>query len=643
MTIVHKVSNGGSGLRVSMRMGLGIFKGDELLEIPCEDSVSYINGTKSWSKFTINPSWEDGEYRIHGMRKDPKSGLWVKMSGFMTYYLDMKIQGDTVFFIAPEKDMKLKINSISVPTDRLAGHEQKVVVNITNESCDFDGVLYFQYGRKKLKAIRSFLSLKAGETGDVIYSFTPDSAGLYTLRSYKTIGNPLYTDTVEIFESSQMPANLSIVGHVEADEGKIYDSKLKLSMNVTNNDEKAYTRTLVAYIYRLVNGNRSYYSQGRVNSVVEPGETKRVDLTVQGIATGNTYVIYFMYLSNGGLVSLGSCGTGEYTTMPFYRYWTADGTEKGALLEDEIAIPEEAVAVDLRGKEASVVANDNPNCLYYLSDGAEMSAGLAGKNVVIGLQAGDIRLEDGYDYYVPIAFEASKVSYVRTFEKGVEAGNNAWSTIVLPFDVAEVTADGKQLDWFRSASENGKNFWLKEFYGEEGAKVYFSFADRFVANRPYIIAVPGNRWGKKWNLTNKEIAFSAENAAVAKTDRAVSEGLRYDFAGYVWAKAAEGVYALDDDGNAFVLGNRPVAPFRACFVPQKEAYTETKALQIASDPAEGYTTDMLLPTAETALTGGVYSIDGRRLLPLSEGEDVQAVLRRLPNGVYIIGGKKYVK
>ena len=61
-----------------------------------------------------------------------------------------------------------------------------------------------------------------------------------------------------------------------------------------------------------------------------------------------------------------------------------------------------------------------------------------------------------------MAFTAGHVAYTRTFTSGYDGKGGGWDTMILPFDVENVTTgDGQQIDWFHSPQDKGKDFWPK--------------------------------------------------------------------------------------------------------------------------------------------------------------------------------------
>ncbi len=290
--------------------------------------------------------------------------------------------------------------------------------------------------------------------------------------------------------------------------------------------------------------------------------------------------------------------------------------------------PVDALVVDVTGTNiSSIKPNELPNTLYISN---QTLSGLEGKNVITydavnrTYTAGNISLTDGYSFYSPIDFTANKVEFTYQFTVGAD-GSNGWNTIMLPFDVTSVTADGTEIDWFHSENDSGKNFWLKEFVSDDINTVNFNYADKMKANTPYIVAFPGNRWGDKWDMSKKTLKFIGENVTVNNNNVQSSiTGSYYRFIGKTLGNNTENIYKMNEDGNAFVLGTGS-KPFRAYFKAGMFDRDVT-SLGIGSDTG---TTDIQTLDVERGTTNDhtVYNLNGQRVAQPTKG-------------LYIVNGKK---
>ena len=324
----------------------------------------------------------------------------------------------------------------------------------------------------------------------------------------------------------------------------------------------------------------------------------------------------------------------KYEASPAVVTYASNGTKTFKLAEDEYIVPATAAAVDLRGLSSIVTSlnttSANPNCLY-IADFAAISGIM--KNWVNGSTAAEVELTDGYDFYTPVDFTATKISYTRTFTTGADGAGNGWNTIILPFDVKAVKQGSKSIGWFTSSSDTDKDFWLYQFLGDGKGTVNFDHSSIMTANTPYLIAMPSYHWGAAYDLTNKAITFEGASAAIKAGGKNTLSGVYYMFAGGSQKQtvAAKAGYVLNAEGNKFAktTGSVDVPAFHAYFYPsshnlQSDALAisfvdNDKATDIQSVGAEQVTVD----------DNNWYTLQGVKL----DGKPTE-------KGIYIYNGKK---
>jgi len=211
-----------------------------------------------------------------------------------------------------------------------------------------------------------------------------------------------------------------------------------------------------------------------------------------------------------------------------YKTFAKDGTVIPVkTTSSAVTVADNVAAIDLSNFEfSSITPNKNPNTLYILSSKADAPTSLAGKNVVKGNNAEQITLVDGHAFYSPVNFTAQNITYTRTetnyLDKDTQKG---WTTLVLPFapDGCKTILENADypLTWFNSAEDTNKNLWLMTFNDEHAGIVEFGFAgEQLEANKPYIMALPGDSYGNRWSLTGLPIIFYATNAEVKANAKA---------------------------------------------------------------------------------------------------------------------------
>ena len=181
------------------------------------------------------------------------------------------------------------------------------------------------------------------------------------------------------------------------------------------------------------------------------------------------------------------------------------------------------------------------------------------KNIILV----DATTENG-SFLVPESFTAEQISYERTFNQETMVGIcRGWESIALPFDVQTVTPEGRgPIDWFRSADDADKDFWLMTIADSGWRRLRFEHARQMEDNLPYLIAVSGDAYGDR-SLTGTDVTFAAEHAVVHRTAMTSDGGGEYSFSGTFATELQPEWYQLNGMGAAFKRFKQAVPPFRA--------------------------------------------------------------------------------
>ena len=411
-------------------------------------------------------------------------------------------------------------------------------------------------------------------------------------------------------------------------------NKFSATVTVTNNTQETYLGAEIGLKYVYQDEYYIYTKMKHYDNIrLLPGQSDTYNLTFD-MTYGTKYTISFYQAKGGEQVTKGK----EYvlTATDGIAATLADGTveiiEKGSTLNITPAV----TSVDLRGVTTVTsinTDNSDPNCIFLVDENADISGLEDNINVIKGTTAANIQLSDDSEngFVAPINFTANAISYQRTFTAGTDGNRSGWTTIVLPYDVEKVMVDDHEIDWFHSSNDTGKNFWLRKLVSDGVNSVTFDYVDELKANTPYIIAVPGDKWGSQWNLVGKTLKFIGKNANIIKDATAEKEGGHYRFTGTTTKQQLENVYTLNAAGSSFTLGNATVDPFRAYF---SAISSNSRAIDLQILSAGNQATAITLPDVEPLQTGEIYSIDGRMM-----GTSIES----LPKGIYVVDGKKVVK
>jgi hypothetical protein len=614
-----------------------------------------------------------GNYRIVPMYQVEGSSEWKPMKESDRIYLevDMSNYGCTS---TAHPHIDLTVTDWSFTGDLKVGSKVQVNATLKNNSEDrFFGDLYLDFGGQQLDEYAQYTTViqaevLAGQEKVVTFNVTPATSGTKALSvmlvdSYGYFYDLSKSGTVTIAESQEAEMNLTV--DIEAldasattDErlhGTIYDSSVRFRATITNYSDVEYNKYVLAPLFivkrnddgSIGGGSMVTYKQQTVS--IPAGGSATYYFDFDNLAYGSTYSMNIYARNNvpqeedaSHVDNIVKKGESKYYAIERgIITWKGDGTRQGYKPEEGFQIPADVAAVSLEGLTLSNIgASANPNTLYFLGENQTAPAGLEGKNIITGSQAETITLVDGYDFFTPQTFTASEISYKRTFTQGhnnkVRTG---WSTIVLPFQPTKVMnqTDQKQIDWFRSSTDSGKQFWLCDFAEEDGQTVFFRNAPEMLANVPYLVAVPDNAWGSKWDLRGKEIVWSAEDATIKPDAIAYTSGQQMVFAGSTYKQQLSGILGITADGSQFsTSGEQAVDAFHAYFKTIDGESAGAKALSIAilSDDVNGIEPTPIATQNESE-AAAIYDLSGRRI----QGNDGSS----LPKGIYIINGKKVVK
>ena len=568
-----------------------------------------------------------GTFRIIPISKENSYSPWLKDEMSDQYYIEATMT-ETQLTLRVMPIVDLEVTDVEFPGVNMKGIAQKVKATVKNNGSEYNGNLYLCVNGENVTG--EGVALRAGEETDVYFYYVPSSSGTndYNICLSTDGSQSLKTGTVEIAAfnaSDRIDLEKKFIVNNKTDGAYIFGDYMDLTLVAKNNSNQVYCGWI-----KLSTEEESFDPNSPIT--IAPGDSVELNYVV-GMTIGNEYKVFsYQIYKNGSKYSSGYQGTSiTYTSAEGVEMLLADGTSKMVVAPATFTPTPFVTAVDLRGLTTvtSVDANNaDNNCLFLVDEDSEID-GLPTTNVIRGTTAEKVELsDDGAGFTAPIDFTATEITYTRTFTQGTDGTGSDWTTIVLPFDVQKVMVGDKEIDWFHSSSDTGKQFWLRELKSDDEGSVTFDYVAELKANTPYIIAVPGNKWGDEWDLTNQTITFvGVANAQIEKDAEAETGGEHYNFVGTTIRQQLNDVYALNDEGSTFKFGQATVAPFRAYFTP----LADSNASRLIIRSYDGKPTAITMPEQEPIVSGEVYSLDGRK------------VKGNLPKGVYIVNGKKMIK
>ena len=546
-----------------------------------------------------------GTYHLVGIYQVEGSDEWKLMKEADRHYLEVSMT-NTYCTGTQHPVINLQATNWEFTGGERVNAKEQIHVTLKNNSVDrFYGDLYLDFGGQQIDEYSQYTTVvtgevKPGEENTITFNVTPASAGNKTVRvmlldQYGQF-NTIAQTTVNIAQSAEAEElNLSVViaaenavpAETEGDFDVIYDTHARFSAAITNHSNGEYNKYVLAPLFlvqknedgSVAGGSMVTYKQLTIS--LAAGETKTYYFDFDNLAYGSTYAMNIYARNNvpdsedashvDNIVKPGE--SVYYDVLPGIITWTADGTRNGVKPVEGFQVAGDVVAVSLEGLTLnSIVANQNPNTLYFIDENATAPAGIENCNIVNGSMAQNIAIKDGYPFMTPQSFVAQAISYERTFTKARREGiAENWSTIVLPFTPTTVSTN---------------NLWIERFAQEVDGVVTFSEVNNMEANVPYIIAA-------KQDAIGTPITWSASNVLMKPEPIAYTSGDTYLMTGTFVGETVEEAYAVNAAGSVAKWGNAAVEPFRAYF-------KEITAVEGHADillPGEEGTVDIILGDA----------------------------------------------
>ena len=593
---------------------------------------NHLSGTIT--SISIPSTVADGTYYIKVMSRPTGTTDWQECFDGDRYQLTAIINGDNLTINVPVPATVFPAAAtIAVTTDSEAegyltqGYEQEVTASITGGAIDYHGNIILGVDDKAVMG--KVVDIPAGQTADVHFTFIPDKAGpiklsLYTGRNSEThnvsgtkIGSDKEVTITESDATNQIDLGFSatINNLISADSKQLYGNTFLATITATNpSTENSYSGKINCYVKKWTPGEPYTNEQGEQVTpwtwenidlishplVISKGGSTTINIAANNLERDTYYTFRVTYLNTsyegkvGNAIHFGheNDQLDPYTVTYGYRLGDANGGYTVHVPSTTIDAADAAFA-DLRDLEqlnnVTVTPSTNPNCLYLLAEGASVPDGLAGKNVVTGSSAATITIEDGKDFYSPIDFTATSISYTRTFTLAAN-GTSGWNSICLPFTVSSISCNNKPVDWYHSAEETNKNFWLRAFSADGEGGVIFDYAHEMAANTPYIIAVPDDRFGAEWQMTGYPVTFNGSNAQIAATKTASVSGNSFKFCGNSVSTSLTDAYVLNGSSFVKLKKTTTVPAFRAWFKAISISSLSRASLAIVSPEASGINT-----------------------------------------------------
>ena len=293
---------------LSVSYGWGFYQGETLLKVLYSANGSSLKpGSYYNSKEKILSFGSDitsGTYRIVPIYSEYAAGNWRPCIGADRNSFEIVISGNTCS-ITPHGNISepnYTVNDITMEGSMNNGRPVDINVNLTNNG-ELSARLLYMFANGTFKAA-GMVDLDNGETDDIAFRLMPDDAGEYTLTwSWNDDGsNPIATRTITI---NQMP-KAKLVGTVDVlnvtDETNriVTSDKFSVLLTVTNDSTETYNEEISFKLFKNTYGNTGTSVQGlNIPIVLEPGETKTVQVDFDNVVNGWKYFVNAYYYTAG--------------------------------------------------------------------------------------------------------------------------------------------------------------------------------------------------------------------------------------------------------------------------------------------------------------------------------------------------------
>jgi len=594
------------------------------------------------SSFSALPA---GCYRLVAVVKENVSTEWRESLHNPNEYVAVVYDGTNVT-LTPLPVQSLTVTGFNIPNPPMSGIPVQIDAAIRNLGDEFNGKLYlFASTTTEMgtNANHTGAALAEGEESNVSFWFTPDASATYNLwvATDEAGTDIIGTTTLYIPPSTlgSQPLTLENItfanGTADATlGGTLYGSYIKGEAVLKNNGTDTFDSNILVSLYKKDSNDFFVeYDRQTFTPTIAAGGSVAIHFNFQRLDK-TAYALHISYLDDTTIKFLPQWNS--YVLVPGVEVFTADGQPTAVAATPTVTIPDDAVAVDIAGVASTIstiTPNSNPNTLYYIGADETPPVGLENCNVVKGSIAEKISLKSGYDFIAPKSFTAEEISYQLIPTIG-STGSGGWQTMVLPFAVQFTHCNNETIDWFHSAVDTDKQFWVRRFAGlGDDNTILFGYTDTMEAYEPYIVSFPSNKWGEEYNLVGKTIEFIGQNALIRNDAmmRVTTSGANFE--GTTVITPVSNCYTLDATGKTFNHGDATVNPFQCYFIKKASGDTPSR-LSIAFINEQGVATSInQLDLSRTHSQGNVevpiYNISGQRV-------------GRGYKGIVIANGKKVV-
>ncbi len=523
--------------------GIGLYNEDGTLVAVSTSSTANLSagGKKDYEayRFTIGGNIQSGHYFLKAIYKPSSSDAWRPMGGTDRNYVDVVID-------------ELQATLTSMPkanfvVGQVSKEDDYMHFDFYNHDEDFYGPVYL----RKLNT-NNTISLVSND----IMSVDANSRRTFELYIDSSkdfdIDNDTYYLSVDEYDTQYFYCNktdgdeLLLDKEIEVlnmgeDSLTIVGNRVMCKFTLSNHTQQPVeTPVLFAMVDKMGRMTASYTLD--VNLKAEADTVVFLDFPINDYNSQYQVLTHHQKREN----CLDEVVTDVFDVAEGAIYWTKEGDVKSILKTSVLQVPEDAVAINLRGAYGSnVTPNANPNTIYLLDK--TYPRGLNGRNPIsekpyncipASNKVANLFLADGYDYFIPMQLSfMSSISYERKVDE------DGWSTICLPFSPTKVTLDGEEVDWKKSEEDSLGVLRVMQVESIEGDSTRLAYVDQMEEFKTYLI-----------NTDSLQVGSVVEFSCGKKT---LYPTMQQDYSTPIDEKhSLMGTNCLISQGNCYVVENR---------------------------------------------------------------------------------------
>ena len=542
----------------------GIVKMDDNGELSLVGTVQSITGIEDKASqtktFSLKNKLPEGTYRLSPASKATRSKVWRAKYNFRNHYIEAVVDSTGAVTLTPvdiSNGNSISIDTIVFPGTRIAGKEQEVKVTYRNNSNEYFKTVYMHASKTASNPSsdtyvksKSQVAVRADETVDVSYFFTPEETGTYKLWFTRSEngGEIVGQSTVEIVdEAHAAKASLSVSSYTISNivNDVVYGKRIVGKASIKNNSKTDFHGKVRVQYWRQPGGSGTAWSGSSqtVEVNIGAGKIASIDFDFDNLNDGEKYYLPIYYVNQDGNLSGAGLWDHGWMVRSGVLTWKNNGTI-GAMAYRQSVTATTTVCgtyADCNKISRLTPNRNNPNAIYAFASGMEVPSSLDSCNAVSGSHAKRINLINDKPYYNPVNFEADSASFTYTFPE-TEKGTG-WHAFTMPFEADSIFVDSIYV----ALDDSLKHFWIYEFAAQgDNGEVIFAPATVLRGATPYIIAADSTMAGRSIVFRSLDVPFFKTGS-----DKMVVTSSDYKFHGVTYAPVLKNCYVLNEAGTAF--------------------------------------------------------------------------------------------